>query len=361
MPPKKSKGKAAKTPSTSKSASKTVQIPATEPPPPFTLAPKNLEPFFDQLSPSHVYITHIDTKPVDFKRNIFLVPVFMNIAIVAGIVWRIYTIGPWYLKLFNSIMGNYNEMTIDTLNIPVAASSYEILRRAAVFMVDLVIYVFIWPWPREFVFGRRNGGFNNPLAWRFGAGFRSQEIVVRRSRKWDRIIQDPFNNESEGTKELFDNLRAAVEPVWMNEKTGYVMLNKWWDLDWSMMVEATRLVDKQTMSIDDFKTTVLLHTDVFGWVMIESSAARGTVKEEEGRRKIIAFKDALTTMGKENLFFRWIELVQYESSQPGGFGPERQASTMVKAKALFEEQDVDFDAFWAKIGGMQGMPGMDQM
>ena len=75
----------------------------------------------------------------------------------------------------------------------------------------------------------------------------------------------------------------------------------------------------------------------------------------------MAFKDELTALGKENLFFRWIELVQFESSQPGGFGPERQKHTMIKAKEMFEDQGIDFDKFWAKIGGMQGMPGMDEM
>jgi hypothetical protein len=79
------------------------------------------------------------------------------------------------------------------------------------------------------------------------------------------------------------------------------------------------------------------------------------------QRKIVAFKDELTALGKESLFFRWIELVQFESSQPGGFGPERQKKTMIKAKQMFEDQSIDFDKFWAKIGGMQGMPGMDEM
>ena len=92
-----------------------------------------------------------------------------------------------------------------------------------------------------------------------------------------------------------------------------------------------------------------------------AGGASGSAQEEEGRRKIVAFKDELTSLGKESLFFRWIELVQFESSQPGGFTPDRQQKTMEKAKEMFESQGVDFDKFWAKIGGMQGMPGMDQM
>ena len=137
------------------------------------------------------------------------------------------------------------------------------------------------------------------------------------------------------------------------------MLNKEWDLDWSAMVTATKMVDKKKMDIEDFKTTIFVHHSEFGWMTIETAEAGGSTAEEEGRRKIVAFKEELTRMGKENLFFRWIELVQYESSRPDGFGPEQQQKTMIKAKEMFEAQGVDFDKFWAKVGGMKGMPGMD--
>ena len=65
-------------------------------------------------------------------------------------------------------------------------------------------------------------------------------------------------------------------------------------------------------------------------------------------------------MGKESLFFRWIELIQYESNQPGGFTAERQSQAVTKAKALFQEQDVDFDAFLTSIGGIESFPGLDE-
>ncbi|KAJ8607730.1 hypothetical protein MRB53_040118 [Persea americana] len=41
-------------------------------------------------------------------------------------------------------------------------------------------------------------------------------------------------------------------------------------------------------------------------------------KEDDARRRIVTFKDVLTAMGKEGLFFRWIELLQYESSPAWG-------------------------------------------
>jgi hypothetical protein len=140
-----------------------------------------------------------------------------------------------------------------------------------------------------------------------------------------------------------------------------LMLNNDWDLDWKTMVHATKLVDKKSVALEDIKTTILVNHENFGWLALETASAGGSAKEEEGRRKIIAFKDELTALGKENLFFRWIELIQFESTQPGGFGPEQQQRAMAKAKVLFEAQGVDFDKFWDKIGGLQGLPGMDEL
>ncbi len=281
----------------------------------------------------------------------------MNVSIIGLIIWRIKSIWPFYMNVFFSLLGRTNEMTIDTKNLPLNDTIREIFRRAMIFMCDLLIYAFIWPWPRDFFAGRAIG---NPVTWRFILGFSDKEIIVRRSRRWDRAIGDPIE-EGSTQADMLGIIKKAVDPVWMSDKTGYLMLNKEWDLDWKLMVVATKLVDKEALSFEDFKTTILVHNEEFDWMVIETPSAGGSAKEEEGRRKIVAFKDELTALGKENLFFRWIELVQFDSSQPGGFGPEQQQKTMAKAKAMFEAQGVDFDKFWAKIGGMEGMPGMDQM
>jgi len=337
------------------------RVKSSEPPLPFTRAPTNLEPFLSKLNTKHVYITSIDTKPKAFKQKIFAVPLLMNIGLIALLVWRLLHIGPYYLKICQSLMGQRNEMTMDPQNVPWEDLGYEVARRAATFITDLLLYVFVWPWPRDFFGGRLHG---NPLAWRLGVRFRDREIVVRRSRKWDQGIGDVVSKNLDGGDEgaqLFGTyVRQAVSPSWMYDRTGYLMMNKEWDLDWKLMIQATKLVDKKTLSLEDFKTTILVHSKDFGWV-VESADSSDEKKEEAGRKKIIAFKEELTVLGKENLFFRWIELVQYESSKPGGFGPERQAEAMKKAKELFEAQGVDFEKFWAKVGGMEGMPGMDQM
>jgi len=355
MPPKgKAKARAFKTTSSTSKLSSTNSL---DPPAPFKGAPETLSEFLSNLDTTHIYITHLDLKPADFKRKIFLVPVFMNLTIIGLILWRIRAIWPFYMNICLSLLGRTNKMTMDTKNLPLNDTIREILRRTMIFICDLLLYVFVWPWPRDFFAGRTNG---NPITWRFIVGFSDKEIVVRRSRRWDAAIGNPLE-EGSSQDEMLGIIKRAVDPIRMAEKTGYLMLNKEWDLDWKAMVVATKLTDKGTLSFDDFKTKILVHNEEFGWMTIETASAGGSAKEEEGRRKIVAFKDELTALGKENLFFRWIELVQFESSQPGGFGPEQQQKTMTKAQAMFEAQGVDFDKFWAKVGGMEGMPGMDPM
>lgn len=222
-------------------------------------------------------------------------------------------------------------------------------------------YIILWPWPRAFFGPNEN---ENPVAWRFSIGFRDQEITIRRSRKWDELLGDVVvegGEATEGGRLFLKNVRAATSRAFMHAKTGYSLLDRNWDLDWRLMILSTQMVDKKEMTIDDFKTTVLVHSELYGWVIFDAQATTESKKEDEGRKKITAFKNELTAMGKENLFFRWIELIQFESSQPEGNGQEWQSRAMAKAKELFESQGVDYEAFLAKIGGMEGMPGMDQM
>lgn len=75
---------------------------------------------------------------------------------------------------------------------------------------------------------------------------------------------------------------------------------------------------------------------------------------------MLKFKDKLTAIGHEDLFYRWVELVQYESTMPGGFTEGRQATAMREARRMFTEAGVDFAKFWMEIGGSQGMPGLNE-
>ena len=71
-------------------------------------------------------------------------------------------------------------------------------------------------------------------------------------------------------------------------------------------------------------------------------------------------QNRLTMMGKENLFFRWIEIVQYEGSQPGGLTQSRRSEVLEKARETFTAQGIDFDDFVDSIGGITAFPGLEQ-
>lgn len=352
-------------------ASKAKSLPAakpqvpTSPPAPFSFPPSSLRPFLETLDKSHIYITHIDTHPWRFKRRIFSVPILMNIAIALLLAWRAYVAIPSYLAIALATLGSNNTAKVDVHDTDWTTLLDITVRRALMFLFDWTLLRFIGPWPLDFFFGAPA----NPTSWRRAVGFQDREVVVRVSRKWDKALLPGWVGDQKCEKEkegvFRDRIMPAIEPKWLLAKTGYLMMDKNWDLDFAAMIVAHDLVSTsdQTgkLNLDDFRKTVILYSELHGgWLVwavhkLDASAA-GT--QEVGRQKIVAFKDRLTAMGKENLFFRWIEIVQYESSQPGGFTPERQAVAMKKAKEAFVGQGVDFERFWKDVGGMEGMPGL---
>ncbi|KAH7378900.1 hypothetical protein BKA64DRAFT_698223 [Cadophora sp. MPI-SDFR-AT-0126] len=246
MPPKaRSKARAFKIIS---SILKSITSNSAEPPTPFKRAPATLEPFLSKLDTSHIYITHIDTKPKDFKIKI---------------------IGPFHMKICFSLMGILSETTVNIL--------------------------------RMF--------FNNAFL----------------ARSW---LQTTGGYYAKKQKIGSCNIR------YREEGRGSYLDVKDWDLDWRFIIIATKIIDEKALF--DFE-----------WMIIKTVAVSDSATEEEGRRKIVVFKDELIALEKENLFFKWIKL--------------RQIETIVKAKDMFETQGVDFDKFWAKVGGMEGMPGIDQI
>ncbi|KAK4124586.1 hypothetical protein N657DRAFT_571609 [Parathielavia appendiculata] len=361
MPPK---PKSRLTPSSSSSKQKP---PATSPPPPFKPAPSSLAPFTNLLPPGHVYITHIDPRPATFKRKLFLVPVALNLAVLLLFFWRVYHIGPYYLALFTSAaLGRDNETTLRAADLTYGELARVIARRAATFLLDFLLGVFVWPWPYEFVVGASSGGRGSPVQWRWAVGFRGKEVYVRRSRdSWDGLLRengvDLFDGERkearEGREAVLSRVRAATAPMLLQGKTGYLTMDGDWDLDWKAMVDATRLVDKKEIALEAFGTVVMLHHEQFGWVSVDLGDGP-MAEQDERRRQLFAFRDALATLGKEDLFFRWVEMVQFEATQPGGFTPEKQVVAAQKIRDLFKSKGVDFDELWKESVGTDGLAGM---
>lgn len=324
------------------------------PPAPFKLPADIFKPFIDGLSPEHVYITHIDSKPASFKRKLFLVPIALNVGVAALFVFRMWWIVPWYFNIVASGLGHPNETTFPTEEATWAELIREIGTRAVIMFVDFMLFVFVWPWPVEFVAGQAH---SNPTAWRWRVGFRDKEIYVRRSRpSWDTVLGDIFKDD-DSRKILFAYIRQATSPLLQDQKTGYLLMNAQWDLDWAAMMHAHALVDKKDIALDAFKNVVLVHHQDYGWLCYDLKGATEADADDK-RRQVFAFRDALTAMGKEDLFYRWVETVQFEATQPGGFGPDRQEAAAKKIREMFEAQSIDFDELWKEAVGTDSSMSM---
>ncbi|CAK7272111.1 hypothetical protein SEPCBS119000_004951 [Sporothrix epigloea] len=349
----------------------------SNPPAPFRRAPDSLEPLYDQLSTGYVYTAHIDGKPASFKRKIFSVPILMNIGVVLLFALRVWYIGPFYFLLLQSALGTANETTFIAKDLAWTQLASVVLRRSFTFMLDLLLAVFVWPWPIEFCFGTKHG---NPVGWRTQIGFRDKEIYVRRSRSW---YSSPQRNAvldgagGGGATVKLDPLRdpdarrlyvayisQATSPLLTQQKTGYLTMDGNWDLDWNMMVLATHLVDRKELALEAFTSLTLLHHDDYGWLvtdlkMLSVGSGEGSVDDDIRRQQVFKFRDALVALDKEDLFYRWIEIIQFEATRPGGLGsPERQAEVAKQVRELFQEKGVDFDQLWANAVGTDGLHGM---
>jgi len=327
------------------------------PPPPFSTPSPILESFLECLNPKHIYISHIDRHPAYHKRNLFVVPVLLNIGIAAGLLVRSYYMFPYYGALILNILGYHSPLSVDTEKTPFPDLMNVVMARTGVLFFDFLIFRFLTPWPIDFFIGDAS-----PTAWRRAVGFQEEEIAVRQSRpSWDTKLPADWMDEgsSNGADIYKQRIMPAITREWIRAKTAYLMMDKSWDLDFGAMLDAHELVSMQKNTLKDFEKTVYVHNQEHGWLVwpvwrLDEGA------DDERRQKIVLFKDKLTAMGKENLFFRWIEIIQYESNQPGGFTPERRQSAMRQAKELFETQGVDFDKFWEEVGGVQGLPGWDR-
>jgi hypothetical protein len=327
-------------------------------PSPFRAAPSDLEPFTSCLNKSSVYITHFDHHPRRFKQRIFAVPVLLNFAIFMGLIWRLYLVIPWYFQLLASF--SQGPILIEQrFNQWVALA---ILRRLLTFVIDYFLIKIVWPWPIGFFLEQPD----NPMSWRLKCGFKDKEAIVRVSRNWGR--DDLMGGAKKGAESPFFKTRLlpALVPQRM-EKTGYLLMDGNWDLDFGLMVFATRLLTKSTLK------EAQLDRKVFAWVGSSDESGQWAVWDEKGfaqdtqehveeleeasntenREKIYKIQSKMQQMGKEELFYKWVELIQYESTRPGGFTQERQLEAGMKVQALFEEHGVDFAEFEKSVGGMQ--------
>jgi hypothetical protein len=343
---------------TSKPAPKSALPPSSAHPTPFVPAPSTVRPWLNTLDRAFVYTTHIDRSPPSLKRTSFAVPVLLNLAFVALIAWRLAYALPFYALLAQSALQG------DITTIPFLSGGHASWRAFALaelqyfagFLLDYGLLTVVAPWPISFFVERPA----NPVSWRWAVWFRERELVVRVSRRWG--AKDLVGGERKGEDSPWWATRV-LPAVRMDKlvKTGYLLMDKDWDLDFKAMIDGQAGIGERWEESDlngrvwcfdgewlmwDYAKELY---NAVGSSMPNDSDEASEAQEEEGKAMMARCHRKLAEMGKEDLFFRWVELLQFESTRPGGFTPERQAAAGDKIKALFREHYLDIEEFESVI------------
>jgi hypothetical protein len=345
-------------------SSKRTTTNSSGPPAPFEYASASLHPFLSTLPTDHLYLVHLDHTPPSLKKRVFVVPVLLNLLITLGLCVRIYYAASVYLEQVVTIFGYDTAYKVDTAAAGVGDLMNAVTSRTLLLMVDYAIFGLIGSWPKEFVLGSRLSRFTSPLKWRRTLGFKDTEIIVRRGRKWDTPLLTPDNPDQVKTWKVDEELTIkvkvdpAMRPTYI-AKTGYLLLDKDWDLDFKAMLDAHSLVAKGNIQLKDLENLALVYYQKqwIVWKVHESPDASAQDAQKDG--VVEKFRHKLVDLRAEDIFFRWIEIIQFETSQPGGFIEGRQAEAIRELRERLEKKGVDFARFWEDIGGQAGLPGFD--
>ncbi|KAK3623850.1 hypothetical protein LTR22_024211 [Elasticomyces elasticus] len=318
-------------------------------PTPFTKAPTSLDPFLEQLDPAQVYITHIDRHLVETKKQIFQIPVLLNGGIALLLAWRIYAAFPFYWAILLTLLGYPSSATVDTANTTRNEQVWILAKRTLVFLADFLAFRFVGVWPLGFFLEQPC----NPVIWRWKIGFRADEIVVRVSRNWG--AKDLMDGVKQGEENAFFKTRIlpAIEKQLLRQKTGYLLMDKSWDLDFQLMLDAHTLVKQEKFEMKALDKLVLAHMDGVGWIAWQWETDYDVV--EERRKKVVAFKEALTKAGKESLFWKWMDILENERDTDGGFTAEGQQRVADRVQVAFAKEGINFEELTKDVGGIEGL------
>jgi len=125
-------------------------------------------------------------------------------------------------------------------------------------------------------------------------------------------------------------------------------------LDFEVMLDVHTLVGRGEMGFGQVDRRVWVCMEGFGWVVWQWEVGGGDVIEMR-RKKVVGFKEELTKMGKEGLFWKWMEIVEEERGQDGGFTAEGQRKVEERLRVEFERQGVDFEELSSRVGGVEAL------
>lgn len=211
--------------------------------------------------------------------------------------------------------------------------------------------------------------------WRWKIGYKAREVVVRKSRRWATektfLVENNTNDKEAvrlgegkmGEQVYRERVLPGIDAGWVGGRTGMSMLDRNWDLWYQGMVDAHRLIEKGQIKIEDFSSRMVIVHEAKrgGWLVWKCDDYDDKDGDVNARaEKILRIKAKLESMGKEDLFWRWAELVQFEteskndSTARGGMEERLRR----KGREVFAAQGVDFDEFWKGVGGLEDMAGL---
>lgn len=261
---------------------------------------------------------------------------------------------PVYWAIVEHLLGYASSATVDTENTTRNEQFKVLAKRVSMFIFDFLLFRFIGPWPLTFFLEQPA----NPVTWRWSLGFLPKEVVVRVSRNWD--SEDLMKGVKQGDESPFFKTRIlpAIDKTFMRSKTGYLMMDKNWDLDFQLMLDAHTLIKQTKLKMEDVDKLVLVHMDGVGWLAWQWETDNDVI--EDRRKKVVQFKDTLTKLGKESLFWKWMEIVEQERDADGGFTPERQQRVAERVEAAFKKEGVDFEELTNSVGGLEELSVKDR-
>ncbi|KAL9602331.1 MAG: hypothetical protein Q9219_001897 [cf. Caloplaca sp. 3 TL-2023] len=331
--------------------------------------------------PQKLYILHLDPTTPPQRLLLFTTALLLNTLLALLLLYRFSTALPTYLSLFAATLGHTSGA--DSGYGSAGEGAVLVLKRMGIFFLDFwVLGRVVGEIPLGFFWGV--GGRGGCVGWRLRVGWprpRNREVVVRRSRAWfpsPLPEGDPGEEDNKdglllwaggiGMEVVVEKVKTAVRREVVGRKGALVLIDRDWELDFRGMEGVQGVLGMEggwgVLEEGGPVVAVFIGGEEGGWVVWrpwEVDKGGEEEREGEGGRKLRLFKDGLTGMGKEGLFFRWVELMQYEASLGGGggFTSEGRDKAVEKSRELFFEHGVSWDDVVRGIGGVEGLPGME--
>lgn len=322
----------------------------------------------------HVIIVHPEKTPAALRKQTFIVPVLLNSVLLVILCHRIFYAVPIYIEQIITIMGFETSFTVHPKELPWAEVLTVLGNRTLLLSFDYVLFGLLGRWPWEFLFGNKHGRYVGCAVWKWTVGFdRQTEVVVRRGRKWDTSIFEsedgrlkqglPAKSWSKEEELLVYNKTSTSLNRLITSKSALSLLDKDWDLDYKAMVEATEYLDEGKLSVEDISHIVLVCWGGrwYFWYPHKSSAmddSENAIQAQDD--KLEKFKRVLTEHKCDDVFYRWIEIIQYETAQPGGFTDTKKKEAEQELRKLLIKRKQDSDQIFEAIGGVHQVPGLGE-